>query len=130
MPDADQIHQLIDAYTERFSAADREGWLALWADDATMEDPIGSPPKKGKGEIGEFFDQSQALADRIDMIPDGLRIVTGDEVAWTGQIRPTMAGTTYAMDVIELWRCTDGSDGTAVIAEMRAFWDGAQMKPT
>lgn len=129
MSDAEQMRELIDAYAERFSARDREGWLALWADDATMEDPVGTPLKKGKGEIGEFFDQSQSMADSIRMIPTDLRVVVGDDAAWTVEIRPTIGGTEYVMNVIEVWRFTAGPDGSPRIAEMRAFWDPAEMRP-
>jgi steroid delta-isomerase len=129
MPDADQMSAVIDAYAACFSAADKDGWLALWADDATMEDPIGTPLKKGRGEIGEFWDQSQGMADSIKIIPGDLRVIAGDEVAWSGEIRPTMGGTEFVMQVIELWRFTDGPDGAPLIAEMRAFWDPAAMRP-
>jgi steroid Delta-isomerase len=129
MPEPDQMRQLIDTYAERFSADDREGWLDLWADDATMEDPVGSPVKKGKAEIAEFYDQSRSMADSIRLIPAGIRVVAGDEVAWTVEIRPTIAGMEYLMDVIEVMRLADGPDGAPRIAEMRAFWDPSAMRP-
>ena len=43
MPDADVIRTTIADYLARFTAGDREGWLDLWAPDATLEDPVGSP---------------------------------------------------------------------------------------
>jgi steroid delta-isomerase len=129
MPDADQMRQLIDDYAARFSSDDREGWLALWADDATMEDPVGTPVKKGKTEIGEFYDQSRSMADSIRLIPAGIRVVAGDELAWTVEIRPTIGGTEYLMDVIEVMRLTAGPDGEPRIAEMRAFWEPSAMRP-
>lgn len=43
---------------------DREAWLALWADDAVVEDPIGVSPldpeghgHRGKEAIGRFWDE-------------------------------------------------------------------------
>lgn len=44
-------------------AKDREGWLALMADDVRIEDPIGKAPTnpdgegvRGKAAVGEFYD--------------------------------------------------------------------------
>jgi steroid Delta-isomerase len=46
-------------------SGDREGWLALMADDVVIEDPIGQSVTnpdgsgiKGKEEVGGFFDQN------------------------------------------------------------------------
>jgi steroid delta-isomerase len=129
MADAEQIRATIQTYAERFSAGDREGWLALWADDATMDDPVGAPIKKGLDEIAAFYDESTSMAESIRLVPAGLMTVVGDEAAWTVEIRPTIGGTEYVMDVIEFMRFTDGPDGTPRIAEMRAFWDPAAMRP-
>ena len=48
-------------------AKDKEGWLALMADDICMEDPIGVGPTnpsgkgwRGKAEVAEFYDKSMA----------------------------------------------------------------------
>jgi steroid delta-isomerase len=46
---------------------DKEGWLALMADDVCMEDPIGLAPTnptgqgvQGKAAVGEFYDTHMA----------------------------------------------------------------------
>src|SRR6201985_847647 len=50
-------------------AGDREGWLALMADDVVVEDPIGefatNPDGNalhGKEAVGEFFDRTIAIS--------------------------------------------------------------------
>lgn len=65
MTDADAIRSTVEQYVARFSD-DRDGWLALWAPDATMEDPVGSPVRHGVEAIAEFYDQSQASSDRVE----------------------------------------------------------------
>jgi len=38
-------------------AQDRENWLALFGDDALVEDPVGAPPaRKATGALGRFWD--------------------------------------------------------------------------
>lgn len=48
----------------KVSARDRAGWLALFADDAVVQDPVGVSPldptglgHRGKDAIGRFFDR-------------------------------------------------------------------------
>ncbi|OBH25090.1 transporter [Mycobacterium sp. E342] len=38
------------------AAHDRAGWVALFTDDARVEDPVGSRPHVGHEQIGRFYD--------------------------------------------------------------------------
>lgn len=129
MPTNEQIQDVVDRYVDRFSAGDRAGWLALWAEDATMEDPVGTPVKNGHDEIGEFFDQSMGMADSLRLVRTGPVRIAAGEAAFPMQARPTMGGTEYAVDIIDVMAFADGPDGGALIATMRAFWDPATMHP-
>jgi len=125
MPDADVIRATIARYLELFSADDREGWLDLWADDATMEDPVGSPLKHGRDEIGAFYDQGHALSDSIELRPVGVPIVCGNEAVFNFEARPTMGDATMCMPVID--QMTFDDDGK--ITSQRAFQDFAMLGP-
>src|SRR3546814_8940608 len=48
-----------DLYIDGFNRADPAGVAALYADDATVEDPVGSPLKTGKAEITKFYERSE-----------------------------------------------------------------------
>lgn len=50
-----QMKQALQAYIDAFNRVDAEGIVALYADDATVEDPVGSPLKQGRKAIGEFY---------------------------------------------------------------------------
>lgn len=135
----------VNQYLERFTAGDRDGWLALWAPEATMEDPVGTPLKVGHDQIGTFFDESRAMADEVRLVGTGpVRVVAG-EAAFPFQARPSIGGTEFCVDIIDVMTFTAnpdagaaepeaGSGGTegevrAHIASMRAFWDPATMRP-
>src|SRR5438309_3570497 len=59
------IRATIERYQSTFSAGDREAWLALFADDASLEDPVGSPPRQGRDDIAAFWDEVHRQADAI-----------------------------------------------------------------
>ncbi|MGH8457655.1 MAG: nuclear transport factor 2 family protein, partial [Stenotrophobium sp.] len=45
----------MQAYIDLFNRSDADGIAALYADDATVEDPVGSPLKVGKAAITDFY---------------------------------------------------------------------------
>ena len=46
---------VVDAYMQAMTAGDWDAVLELYADDATLEDPVGSAVKQGKTAISEFY---------------------------------------------------------------------------
>ena len=118
------IRATIEAYWAAFSAGDKDTWLSLYADDATVEDPVGSGVCRGREEIGAFWDQSRALADSIELRGVVLN-VCGDECAFAMEVRPTIGGAVYTMTAIDVMRF----DGDGRIASMRAFWQADQLRP-
>lgn len=125
MADADTLRSNIAAYTARFTAEDREGWLDLFADDAWIEDPVGTPRRTGRKEIGEFWDEVHTVPDAIELRPLGIVTVIGDEGIFTMQARATLGDSVFGVDIIDLMTFDDAGK----IATMRAFFDQSTMAP-
>src|SRR3954447_4725899 len=122
-PDETTIRSTIERYWAAFTAGDRAAYLALFADDATVEDPVGTPVHHGHEAIGGFWDQSHGMADSIELRSAGIPNVNGREAAFAMEIRPTIGGATYSMQAIDVMSFTD--DGR--IQTMRAFWQPETM---
>jgi len=125
MADSDHVKATIDTYLSAFSATDRDGWLECFAEDAWIEDPVGTPRREGLEAIGEFWDETHAIPDNIELRPLDIRVVTGHEAAFTMQARPNLGGDTYAIDVID--HMTFDDDGK--ITSVRAFYDPEAIRP-
>ena len=121
--DAETIRATVERYTSGFS--DKETLLACFADDAWIEDPVGTPRHEGKAAIGAFWEQTRGLADSIELVRTGPVRVAGGEAAFPMQARPTIGGTPFCVDIIDVMTFDD----TGVITTMRAFWDPAEMRP-
>jgi len=120
------IRSTIDAYCETFTANDRERWLACWADDATMEDPVGTPLKKGKDEIGAFYDQGHKTApEGLVLELTGEPVIVGDEAAIPMRVVVTMGGTKLTTPIVDVMKF----DADAKIAAQRAFVDLSKLAP-
>ena len=52
MPSQETMKAAMQAYIDAFNRADTAAILALYAPDATVEDPVGSPVKHGIAEMG------------------------------------------------------------------------------
>jgi len=120
----EQIRDTIAQYIRRFSANDREGWLSLFAEDATVEDPVGSEVKKGHDGIAEFWDFVHSLSPSIELRPNGPACVAAPEAAFPIMIVNDFGEMKMAIDATDVMTFAD--DGR--IASMRAFWDMADMR--
>lgn len=123
--DAPTIRATIDAYCAAFTSGDRDAYVALFTDDAWMEDPVGTPRNEGHEAIAAFFDRSQALADSIDLRQTGPVRVAAGECAFPMQARPLIGGTRFVVDIIDVMTFDDAGQ----ITTMRAFWDATEMRP-
>lgn len=125
MADADTFRANIETYMKRFTAEDREGWLDLFAEDAWIEDPVGTPRRNGRKEIGEFWDETHTVPDAIELRPLGIVTVIGNEGIFTMQARATLGDSVFGIDIIDLMTFDDAGK----ITTMRAFFDPTTMAP-
>lgn len=105
---------------------DRDGWLALFADDAVVQDPVGVSPfdqtgegHRGKDAIAAFWDDVIGLNPvRMDLRASH---AGGDEVANVIRITTTLSdGTEVVGELVALYRVRP-ADG--LIESLRAFWE-------
>ena len=123
--DPADIRTTVDAYCAAFSNGDRDAYVALFAPDAWIEDPVGTPRHEGHEAIGGFFEQMSAMADSVELRRTGPVRIAAGEAAWPLQARPSIGGATMSVDIIDVM----SFDDTGKITTMRAFWDPAEMRP-
>lgn len=112
-------------------AKDRDGWLALFADDGSVEDPVGPSvfDPEGKGHRGieairAFYDNVIAMSEKVRF---DMRQVSecGNECAFAGTIHIALPdGKQGAVDLINLYRV--GPEGK--ITSLRSFWEFERLK--
>lgn len=122
MVDAQYIRKLYERYPEMVTKGDVEGIVALYADDATIEDPIGSPLNRGTLAIRAFY---KAAAGTVTMKRVGPVHIAGREAATPLRVLIGPEGKKQALDIISVMAFDD--DGK--ITSMRAFWSFDAMRP-
>jgi steroid Delta-isomerase len=118
--------ELADASMQAAAMGDREGWLALYSEDAVLEDPVGPSPwdPEGRGQRGK-----QALAafwDRVIGPNRGLqfnvreRYTGGREVASVLTVSSALPdGGRVEFGMVTILRSND----QGLIQSLRAFWN-------
>ncbi|WP_226437609.1 nuclear transport factor 2 family protein [Rhodococcus yananensis] len=103
----------------------KDEWLALFADDACVEDPVGpsgfdpeGTGHRGHDAIAKFYDMTIANTDSLEFLVDDV-LVCGDECVNIGTIRTTIAGQIIDAEGVFVYRVN--SDGKLV--SLRAFWE-------
>jgi steroid delta-isomerase len=120
VPTADDIREVIEAYRAAAAATDVDAYLALFADDAVMQDPVPSPPLEGTDAIREFMANAFSLVETIDIAPEDV-IVCGDEAVMVSTMRSVMPTATMQLHLVHHWTF----DVEGRIRKMRVFWDPA-----
>jgi len=124
VPSAEQIHAAFTAYVDAWQRRDREAFLACFTDDVVQVDPYPSQPNVGKEAVGAFFDQTMAMAEKMEFRV-GHSITGGDRGVFPFTIRTSLGGgSAVEVDAIDVVAVTD--DG--LISSITAYVDMAGMR--
>lgn len=125
----DTAHPAREASRRSMDAVSRgakEEWLALFAEDAVVEDPVGrsmfdptGDGHHGRAAIGAFWELAIANVERFEFaIRDSF--AAGDEVANVGTITAFLpGGSRVDTEGVFVYRV----DEHGLIVSMRAFWE-------
>ncbi len=116
---SDDIRKTIDRYIEYMNASDVDSIAALYAEDATLEDPVGTEPLQGREAIRGVY---AASVGNVKLERTGNPRVAAGEVAFPMHAR---IGGTQILEIIDLMVFND--DGQ--IVSMRAFWSTDENQP-
>ncbi|ARS25876.1 nuclear transport factor 2 family protein [Sphingomonas sp. KC8] len=121
MPTHDQMVAAVHGYVNAFANNDPAAVAALFAPDATVEDPIGSPQHKGHDAILAFYTESMKTGAKLTL--EGPIRTAGDYAAFAFSVSLAFKDTAR-IDVIDTFRFNE--DGKVV--EMRAYFGPNNMQ--
>lgn len=64
-PTEEHIAGVMQQYVDSITEGDLEAILDLFTDDAVVEDPVGSEPKRGKAALREFYEMTIESVDTM-----------------------------------------------------------------
>ncbi|MCB2088136.1 MAG: steroid Delta-isomerase [Sphingomonadaceae bacterium] len=121
MPDPARMEAAVHEYVAAFAEGNAERAVAIFADNATVEDPVGTPIKQGKAEILPFYQGSMATGAKLELL--GPVRLAADYAVFPFAVLLEWEGSQKRIDVIDTFRFDE--DGKVI--EMRAFWGPGNM---
>lgn len=116
----DQIADTIRRYVSLLATGSTDDLLELFAEDATVEDPVGSDVRAGRNEIREFFSTLQQLERQTELV---LLRVAGNEAAFSFTITFKAGDTSMRLQPID----TMTFDRDGKITSVRSYFAPADL---
>ena len=108
--------QIADTYMQAMSAGDFDRVVALYADDATLEDPVGSEVLSGKSAISEFY--HGITGTQITCTRTGPVRYANRELVFPFECSMKAPGMNMTVSIIDHFVLNDDDK----VVSMRAFW--------
>lgn len=120
MPSVDQMRATVESYLALVATGTAEQITALYADDAFLEDPVGSEPKRGREAILEFYKVIEPIERSTQLLSFK---AGGDTAVFAFRIITVFGELTVELEPTDIMVFAD--DGR--IASMRAVWSPDDM---
>ncbi|WP_257549337.1 nuclear transport factor 2 family protein [Sphingopyxis sp. DBS4] len=121
MPSHEEMVRAVERYVEAFANSDAAMAAELYAADATVEDPIGTPIHRGRDAIHAFYAMSMQAGAKLRL--DGPVRTGGDYAAFAFTVIVDFGGP-KEIEVIDTFKF----DIEGKVTEMRAYWSPANMR--
>lgn len=119
-----QMRAAMQEYIDAFNREDLQGIVNLYADDATVEDPVGSELKSGKAEIEAFYKVALQTGAKLKLSAP-IRASHGNAAAMAFEVALNYQGKDMVIHVIDVMTF----DGEGKYTSMKAYWGPEDMKP-
>jgi steroid delta-isomerase len=114
------ITATVTTYLDAVARGSSADIAALYAENATLEDPVGSEPRVGKAAITEFYGALEGGSQETELLT--LR-VSGSSAAFHFRVVTPVGDQVYEVEPIDVMTF----DADAKITSMRAFWSPADL---
>lgn len=124
MPNPEAMQAAVHAYVQALNTGDVEAIVALYAEDATVEDPVGSTPQRGLAQIRAFYTASLQLKLAVEL--DGEIRTAGREAAFAFHVSFEFQGQCTTISPIDTFLF----DEAGRIVQMRAYFGAGNRQTT
>jgi steroid delta-isomerase len=116
----ERIREVIEDYVRLVGSGTADEIVALYAEDATVEDPVGTDVRTGHAAIKEFYAGLEGLQQETTVIAAR---IAGGEAVFHFEIITRAGEKTYTLSPIDAMTFDDAG----LITTMRAFWSNDDM---
>jgi steroid Delta-isomerase len=121
MPDPQKMEAAVHAYVAAFEAGSVDAVADLYAEDCTVEDPVGTPLHHGREAVRAFYAESMKTGAKLKL--EGPVRVVADYAVFPFSVNLHYGGSDKRIDVIDTFRFDEDNK----VVEMRAYWGPSNM---
>lgn len=122
---AQQIQETMARYVELVDAGDIDGIVALYGQDAVVEDPVGKPPLQGIAAIERFYRDGLGASQVSAILTGPVRATLNGCGAMPFRVDMEWAGQPCSIHVIDVMEF----DADGKIRSMKAYWSEVNLTP-
>ncbi len=115
MPSAEHIAATVNRYISLVGSGTADDLVELYADDATVEDPVGGEVHIGRQAIHGFYSAMEAVQRDCELVT--LR-VAGNEAAFHFKLTVTAGDSRMLIEPIDVM----AFDNDGKVTAMKAYW--------
>lgn len=124
MPSEETMRGAMQAYIDHFNQADLSGIVGLYAENATVDDPVGGPTQTGRQEIEAFYAESLKTGAKLRLSAP-IRASHADSAAMAFEVDLELEEGRFRIHVIDVMTFNEAGEFTS----MRAYWGPGDMEP-
>lgn len=123
MPSEEQMRAAMQGYIDGFANADLDALVSLFADDATVEDPVGGEVRQGREAIREFYAMSLQTGAKLKLSAP-IRTSHSNAAAMAFEVHLNYQGQDMVIHAIDVMSFNDEGKFTS----MKAYWGPGDME--
>lgn len=124
MATENQMRAAMQEYIDAFNRQDLEAIVNLYADHATVEDPVGTELKSGRKNIHAFYEYALQTNAKLTLVAP-IRASHGQAAAMAFDVRLNYQDQDMVIRVIDVMTFNEEGKFTS----MKAYWGPGDMKP-
>ena len=121
MPCETPIQSRLAAYLTHWKTGEKAPWMALFAEDAVLIDPVGTPAHAGTEAISAFWDRVHQLPMTFHPEQDRVVVCENEALMLFRMVSRPETGPGMSMEIADTFQFND----EGLITELKAYWDPA-----
>lgn len=124
MVEENVMRAAMQEYVDAYNREDLEAIVGLYADDASVTDPVGSPTKEGKAQIRAFYEEALKTGAKLRLVAP-IRASYAQSAAMAFDVELEWEGQPSRICVIDVMTFNENGQ----FATMHAYWGAGDLGP-
>jgi steroid delta-isomerase len=119
----EDFERRLTEYMDSIRSMETDRWVGEFAENATVEDPVGTPEVRGHEQLRGFFDGVRKRLKLLDLTPEFVVVSASEAAVKWSAVSTAHNGLKASFPGVTAFKLRE--DGK--ILQLRAFWDAKEV---